>query len=55
MMDDMSPDYGTGMKCQWKTYITVVSKYDLLRAYNARGEVTECSPYDGIYTWGRNE
>jgi len=29
MMDDMSPDYGTAMKIQWKTDIMEVSKYDL--------------------------
>jgi len=29
MMDDMSPDYGTAMKSQWKTDIMEVSEYDL--------------------------
>jgi len=29
MMDDMSPDYGTAMKSQWKTDIMEVSKDDL--------------------------
>jgi hypothetical protein len=29
MMDDMSPDYGTAMKSQWKTDIMEVSINDL--------------------------
>jgi hypothetical protein len=29
MMDDMSPDYGTAMKSQWKTDIMEVSNNDL--------------------------
>jgi hypothetical protein len=29
MMDDMSPDYGTAMKSQWKTDIMEVSNDDL--------------------------
>jgi hypothetical protein len=29
MIDDMSPDYGTAMKSQWKADIMEVSKYDL--------------------------
>jgi len=29
MMDDMSPDYGTAMKNQWKTDIMEVSNNDL--------------------------
>jgi len=29
MLDDMSPDYGTAMKSQWKTDIMEVSEYDL--------------------------
>jgi len=29
MMDDMSPDFGTAMKNQWKTDIMEVSNIDL--------------------------
>jgi len=29
MMDDMSPDYGTAMKSQWKTVIMEVSNNDV--------------------------
>jgi hypothetical protein len=49
MMDDMSLDYWTAMKSQWKADIMEVSKYDLLRAYRATGAVTECGQYEGNY------
>jgi len=49
MMDDMSPDYGTAMKSQWKVDITQVSKYDLSRAYRDTGAVMECGPYESNY------
>jgi len=29
MMDEMSPDYGTAMKSQWKTDVMEVSSNDL--------------------------
>jgi len=45
-MDDMSPDYGTAMKSQWKTDVMEVSNNDLSRAYKVTGEVTQCGPYE---------
>jgi len=54
MMDDMSPDYGTAMKSQWKADIMEVCKYDLWRAYRATGAVTECGPYEGNNAPGGN-
>jgi hypothetical protein len=41
MMDNMSLNYGTAMKSQWKMDITEVSEYDLSRAYRATEAVTE--------------
>ena len=46
VMDDMSPDYGTAMKGQWKADIMEVSKYDIERAHRATGAVTECNLYE---------
>jgi len=55
MMEDMSPNYGTLMKSQWKTDIMEVSDNDLWRAYRAIEEVTECGPYERNYAHGGNE
>jgi len=52
MMDDLSSDYGTAMKSQWKTDIMEVSNNDIYRAYRAIGEVTECGPYERNYAHG---
>jgi len=55
MMDNMSPDYGTAMKNQWKTDIMEVSNNDLLGANRATGEVTECGPYKRNNAHGRKQ
>ena len=55
MMDDMSPDYGTTMKSQWKTDIMEVRNDDLQRTYRVTGEVTKCGPYEFNYMQGGNK
>ena len=55
MMDDMSPDYETGMKSQRKTDIMEVCNNDLGKSYRATGAVTECGPYERNYAQVGNE
>jgi hypothetical protein len=49
MMDDMSLDYGTAMKSQWKTDIMEVSTNDHSRAYRVTEDGTQCGPYERNY------